>query len=98
MSEQQNLALVQEFYSVLKRGDPTGLLNTLAEDVRWSVPGPKDIIPLAGQREGARQVAQILAKLLEMQDAVQFDVRGPGRQGNRTRTLPLAHKVERAML
>jgi alkylated DNA nucleotide flippase Atl1 len=42
--------------------------------VAWFVPGPKDIIPLVGQREGARQVVQILAKLLEMQDAEQFDI------------------------
>ena len=75
MSEQQNLALLQAFYAALKRGDATGLLNTLADDVAWFVPGPKDIIPLVGQREGARQVVQILAKLSEMQDAEQFDIR-----------------------
>ena len=83
MSEQQNLALVQEFYAALKRGDVTGLLNTLADDVAWFVPGPKDIIPLVGQREGARQVTQILAKLSEMQDAEQFDVREFVAQGDK---------------
>jgi len=82
MSEQQNLALVQEFYAALKRGDVTGLLNTLADDVAWFVPGPKDIIPLVGQREGARQVVQILAKLSEMQDAEQFDIREFVAQGD----------------
>jgi len=40
MSEQQNVALVQEFYAALKRGNLTGVLNTLAGDVSWSVPGP----------------------------------------------------------
>ena len=75
MSEQQNLALLQAFYAALKRGDVTGLLNTLADDVAWFVPGPKDIIPLVGQREGSRQVVQILAKLSEMQDVEQFDIR-----------------------
>ena len=75
MSEQQNLALLQAFYAALKRGDVTGLLNTLADDVAWFVPGPKDIIPLVGQREGSRQVVQILSKLSEMQDAEQFDIR-----------------------
>jgi hypothetical protein len=48
--------------------------RTPADDEAWFVPGPKDIIPLVGQREGARQVVQILAKLLEMQDAEQFDI------------------------
>jgi ketosteroid isomerase-like protein len=83
MSEQQNFALVQEFYAALKRGDATDLLNTLADNVRWFVPGPKDIIPLAGQREGVGQVAQTLARLLEMQDAEQFDVREFVAQGDK---------------
>ena len=74
MSQQQDLALVQKFYVALKRGAVTGVLNTLADDVAWFIPGPKEIIPLVGQREGARQVVQILAKLLEMQDAEQFDI------------------------
>jgi ketosteroid isomerase-like protein len=74
MSEQQNLALVREFYAALKRRDVTGLLNTLADDVAWFVPGPNDIIPLVGQSEGARQVVQNLAKLSEMQDVEQFDI------------------------
>jgi len=66
LSEQQNLALVQEFYVALKRGNFAGVLNTLADDVSWFVPGPKDIIPLVGRREGGRQVAQIITKLSEM--------------------------------
>ena len=83
MSEQQNLALVHEFYAALKRGDVTGVLNILADDVIWFVPGPQDIIPLVGQREGGGQVAQVIAKLSEMQDAEQFDVREFVAQGDK---------------
>ena len=54
MSEQQNLALVQEFYAALKRGDVTGLLNTLVGDVRWFVPGPKTHYP-AGRAARGRE-------------------------------------------
>ena len=57
------------------------------------VPGPQGVIPLAGQREGARQVVQILAKLSKMQDAVQFNVRELMAQEDKaigSRTLPLA--------
>ena len=43
---------------------------------------PKDVIPLVGQREGARLVVQILAKLSEMQDAEQFDIREFVAQGD----------------
>ena len=82
MSEQQNLALAQEFYATLKRGDVVGLLNTLADDVSWFVPGPKDIIPLTGRRESGRQVVQILARLVELQDPEQFDDREFVAQGD----------------
>jgi ketosteroid isomerase-like protein len=33
MSEQQNLQLVQEFYSAFKQGNIAGVLNTFADDV-----------------------------------------------------------------
>jgi hypothetical protein len=33
-------------------------LSTFADDVCWSIPGPKDIIPFVGQRRGHEQVAQ----------------------------------------
>jgi hypothetical protein len=57
MSEQQHLRLVQEFYAAFKRGDITGsVLNTLADDVGWFIPGPKDIIPFVGRRQGREQV------------------------------------------
>ncbi len=58
MSEQQNLRLVQEFYdAAFKRGDVTGASETFADDVRFFIPGPKDLIPFVGQRQGRDQVA-----------------------------------------
>jgi ketosteroid isomerase-like protein len=81
MSEQGNLRLVQEFYSAFKRGD--GVLNTFAADADWFIPGPKDIISLAGQRQGREQVAQFLAQLAQMQDAEQFELREFIAQGDK---------------
>jgi uncharacterized protein len=74
--------LVQEFYAAFKRGDVTGALNTLADNVGWFIPGPKDIIRFAGERRGREQVAQFFAKLAEMQDAEQFDLREFVAQGD----------------
>ena len=75
MSEQYNLRLVQEFYAAFKRGDIPGVLNTLADDVGWFIPGPKDIIPFVRERQGSDQVAQLIAKLTETEDAGQFEPR-----------------------
>jgi ketosteroid isomerase-like protein len=42
MSEQKVLKLVQQFYAVFKTGNINGVLSTLADDVGWFIPGPKD--------------------------------------------------------
>ena len=52
MSEQETLRLVQQFYAAFKGGDINGALKTLSKDVGWFIPGPKDVISFAGQRQG----------------------------------------------
>jgi hypothetical protein len=47
------------------------------------IPGPKEIIPFVGQRQGREQVAQFFATLAEMQDAEQFELRELIAQGNK---------------
>lgn len=59
------------------------MLNTLADDVGLFIPGPKDIIPFVGQRQGREQFAQFLAKLSETQDAEQFEPRNFIAQGDK---------------
>jgi uncharacterized protein len=73
--EQENLLLVQEFYAALKREDIIGVLNTLADDVAWFIPGTRDVPPFVGQRRGSGQVAQFIAKLTETGDVGQFEPR-----------------------
>jgi uncharacterized protein len=75
MGEQYNLRLVQEFYAAFKRGDITGVLDTLAGDVGWFIPEPEDIIAFVRQREGGGQLARFIAKLTETEDAEQFEPR-----------------------
>ncbi len=83
MSEQQTLQVVKEFYAAFKRGDVTRVLDTLTDDVSFFIPGPKDLIPFVGQRQGRDQVAQFFAKMLEMQDGEQFEIREFMAQGNK---------------
>ena len=83
MSEKENLKLVQQFYAGFKTGNINGVLSALADDVGWSIPGPKDILPSVGQRQGHEQVAQTIAKFAEMQDGEQFEVQGVVAQDNK---------------
>lgn len=75
MGEQHDLRLVQEFYAAFKRGDITGVLDTLAGDVGWFIPDPLDTMPFVGQRQGGDQIARFIAKLTETEDADQFEPR-----------------------
>ena len=74
MSEQENLNLVQQFYGAFTTKDLNGVLSIVADDVNWSIPGPKDIVPFVGQRQGREQIGQLIAKFAEMQEAEQFDL------------------------
>ena len=87
MSEQENLKLVQQFYAAFKTGNINRVLSTLADDVGWFIPGPKDIVPFLGEHQGHEQVAEPIAKFAEMQDAEQFEVQEFAAQGDKVLTL-----------
>jgi len=57
MHEQENLQVVHQAYAAFGQGDVAGVLAVLTEDVRWSTPGPPDVIPYAGTRTGHEQVS-----------------------------------------
>ena len=58
MSERENLEIIHDVYAAFGRGDVPGVLAMLTDDVRWTTPGPPDIIPYAGVRTGHDQVTE----------------------------------------
>jgi ketosteroid isomerase-like protein len=62
MNEQQNTALVQKLYDSFGKGDLQTILNSLAEDVEWTLEGP-EIIPFAGKRKGVAEVTKFFEAL-----------------------------------
>jgi len=50
--EQENLQTIQQVYAAFGRGDIEGELGMLTNDVRWTTPGPPDVIPYVGSRTG----------------------------------------------
>ena len=55
MSEQQNAALIQSLYDAFSRGDVQHILDSVTDDVEWTLEGPS-IIPFAGARKGPSEV------------------------------------------
>jgi len=60
--------------AAFKPGNINGVLSTLADDIGCFVPGPRDIVPFVGRRQGHEQVAEAITKFVEMQDTEQFEV------------------------
>lgn len=73
MDERGNVQRVQQVYAAFGRGDVDGVLQALAEDVDWFIPGPTDVIPFAGRRHGPQEVAAFFGILASTQTAERFE-------------------------
>jgi ketosteroid isomerase-like protein len=60
MSTRENVDIVKEFFAAIGRGDEQGLLELVAEDIEWIIPGEN--WPLAGTHRGHAEVAEVLRK------------------------------------
>jgi ketosteroid isomerase-like protein len=63
------------------------LLNELTDDVQWTTPGPKDILPWVGARRGKQEVAEFFTVLNEHVEFLKFEPREFIEQGDRVVTL-----------
>jgi len=69
-----SLQRVKEFFGRFGKGDIPGVLNTMSEDVDWSIPGPTTI-PYAGQRKGREQVGKFFAAFSDAVEVQKFEPR-----------------------
>jgi ketosteroid isomerase-like protein len=75
MPDQNSLQIVKEAYSTFKNGDIQSLLNLMAEDISWFLPGNPEVIPFAGRRQGIQQVREFFSTLVANQDFIRFEPR-----------------------
>jgi ketosteroid isomerase-like protein len=81
MSSQENVQLVKDGYAAFSRGDISGLLALLAEDVEWQIPGAG--LPLAGTYRGRSGVANFFQKLAVESEVLDFQPREFVAEGDR---------------
>lgn len=62
MSEQENKKVVQAIFESFGRGDVSGLLGHVADDVVWSAPG-SSLVPHHGERRGHDGVKDFFQQL-----------------------------------
>ena len=77
-----NTQVVQDCYRLFKEGNKEGLLNLLADNVQWSVPGPREI-PYAGNREGKAAVREFFNLVDESEEVLKLEPREFIEQGNK---------------
>jgi ketosteroid isomerase-like protein len=73
MSEQTNVAVVQQAYEAFGRGDVPGVLDLLTEDVVWTLQSPSTI-PFAGTHRGREGIAEFFSLVGE---ALEFELFEP---------------------
>ena len=64
-----NTEIVKSMYEAFGRGDIGAILNSVSDNIDWTVPGPS-AIPYAGHYRGRQEVAGFFQKLA---DTTEFD-------------------------
>jgi ketosteroid isomerase-like protein len=67
--------VVQDAYGYFAQGNIPALLNELTDDVKWTTPGPKNVLPWVGARKGKDQVAEFFKLVNENIEFLQFEPR-----------------------
>ncbi|MEP7074995.1 MAG: nuclear transport factor 2 family protein [Acidobacteriota bacterium] len=82
MSEETNIAVVQNAYEKFGTGDIPGLLTLLTDDIDWSTPHVENA-PFAGNRLGLQEVGEFFKLLGESEEFSYFEPTEFIAQGNR---------------
>src|SRR5215212_7260775 len=88
--EEQNLAVVQNTYGAVGRGDIPALLDLLTDDVEWTMQGPT-VIPFAGTWHGRAGVSQFFSAVAATIEFLQFEPRTLLAQGETVVVLGYEH-------
>jgi ketosteroid isomerase-like protein len=82
MSVEENTQRAKEGYAAFMRGDIPAVLESLADDTEWVVPGPSDI-PMAGAHQGKQAVLAFFGALGETLEFHIFEPREFIAQGDK---------------
>ena len=74
--EAENVKVVQGAYAAFGRGDISGLLGYMTDDIHWRpVIGTAAHVPFSGERTGKTNVAEFFKQVAESEDFEQFEPR-----------------------
>ena len=73
MSEQTPVQIVKDAYAAFSRNDIESIINLMADDVSWYLPGPPKVVPFVGRRKGKTEVNRFFSTLTDVQDVERFE-------------------------
>ena len=71
---QDNVKIVLQVYAALGRGDIPTVLSLLADDVEWSMPHPRTIVPYGGKWQGKKEVAKFFSIMHDFTEVQQVQL------------------------
>ena len=74
-STSANTEMAQAVYSNFGEGNVPAILNLLTDDIKWTCPGPIDILPYARVYNGKTEVADFFKLIYANKDFPKFEAR-----------------------
>jgi uncharacterized protein len=73
MDTGKNIAAVKLAYEAFRRADIKAILAIMNEDISWTTPGQRELIPFAGQFKGRSEVARWFEALASSEVVLTFE-------------------------
>src|ERR1700722_9089500 len=83
LQKESNTQIVQRCFGYFLQGNIPALLNEVTDDIKWSVPGPVNIMPWSGTRSGKAGVGEFFKIVSESTEFTKFEPREYIAQGDR---------------
>jgi hypothetical protein len=83
MSEQENVQVLQKYIQAILNRDPAAMIPLCTEDVVLVSPGPKELLPWAGEYHGSQEMVQYWAALAQGLEILGAAVEGFIAQGDK---------------
>jgi uncharacterized protein len=92
VDEQANVRVVEGMFSALRRGDITGVLDRLSDEIEWRIAAPSEL-PYTGIHRGREEVAKFFQSFGQAAEFEEFEPREYLAKGDKV--VVLGHERQR---
>jgi ketosteroid isomerase-like protein len=78
-----NKEIAEAVYRYFGEGNVAAVLDLCTDDIKWTCPGPEDILPYTGTHVGKEGVAKFFKEIYANKDFPKFEVKDYVSEGNK---------------